>query len=136
NNGQVAMREVDDVHDAEQERQSAGEERVEAAEQDALNNRVHPAHASAPGDLTVVLTPFALAPFALAPFEPLPGRRPATPKYAPSIWPGVRSAGRPSSVIRPSSRQCTIDATRSVWLTSCSTSSTVTPPASSCGSSA
>src|SRR5262249_13392927 len=109
--------------DTEQERKTAGEQRVETAEQDALNDRVDPAHASAPDDVA-------------APCAPLPRRRPATPKYAPSICPGVRSAGGPSRVIRPSSRQCTIDATRSAWLTSCSTSRTVTPVASNCGSSA
>src|SRR5215469_9175135 len=59
-----------------------------------------------------------------------------TPKYASSICPPVSEAGGPASVIRPSSRQCTCDATASAWLTSCSTSRIVTPDAASFGSSA
>ena len=41
---EVAVREVDDAHDAEEQRQAAGEERVEAADEDPLDNGVHPVH--------------------------------------------------------------------------------------------
>ena len=37
---EVAMREVDEAHDAEDQRQAGGEERVEAAEQHALDDDV------------------------------------------------------------------------------------------------
>ena len=40
--GEVAVREVDDPHDAEHQRQPAGEQPVEAAEQDALDDVVDP----------------------------------------------------------------------------------------------
>ena len=43
---QVAMREIDQPHDAEDQRQAGGEERVEAAEQDSLEERVEPAESS------------------------------------------------------------------------------------------
>ena len=46
--GDVAMGEVDDAHDAEHQRQPAGEQGVKAAEQDALEEHVHPIHGSDP----------------------------------------------------------------------------------------
>ena len=46
--GDVAVREVDDAHDAEDQRQPAGEQRVEPAEQDPLHDRVDPGHAAPP----------------------------------------------------------------------------------------
>ena len=46
----------------------------------------------------------------------------------------VTSDGRPSSVVWPSSRHWRCEATRSAWLTSCSTSSTVSPVDRICGS--
>ena len=45
---QVAMGEVDQPHDAEDEAEARGEERVEAAEQHALHDRVEPVHARHP----------------------------------------------------------------------------------------
>ena len=45
---QVAMREIDEPHDAEDERQPGGEERIEPTEQDALENGIRPIHESAP----------------------------------------------------------------------------------------
>ena len=39
---QVAMGEIDQPHDAEDQRQAGGEQRIEAAEQDALDDRVEP----------------------------------------------------------------------------------------------
>ena len=49
---QAAVREVDDAHDAEHERQSAGDQRVIAAEQDALEDLVDEDHdgAASPRD--------------------------------------------------------------------------------------
>ena len=41
---QVTVGEVDEPHHAEAERQSGGEQRVEAADQDALHDRVDPRH--------------------------------------------------------------------------------------------
>ena len=46
---EVAVGEVDDAHDPEEQGQPAGEERVEAAEEDALDDRVDPVHAALPG---------------------------------------------------------------------------------------
>src|SRR5215469_572783 len=103
--GEIAVRQVDDLHDTEHQRQAAREQRVQATEHDALKYCIDPGHAR-------------------------------TPKYASSIWPPVSEAGGPASVIRPSSRQCTCDATASAWLTSCSTTRIVTPDAASFGSSA
>ena len=45
---QAAVREVDDPHDAEHERQAAGDQRVIAAEQHALDDLVDEDHAGAP----------------------------------------------------------------------------------------
>ena len=45
---QVAMGDVDQPHDAEDERQAGGEQRVEPADQDALYDGVDPIHQSAP----------------------------------------------------------------------------------------
>ena len=45
---QVAMGEVDQAHDAEDEAEARGEQRVEAAEQDALHDGVEPVHARHP----------------------------------------------------------------------------------------
>ncbi len=39
---EVAMREIDQPHDAEDQRQAGGEQRIEAAEQDALDDGVEP----------------------------------------------------------------------------------------------
>src|SRR6478735_2180719 len=44
---QVAVGQVDDLHHAEHQRQPAGEQRVETADQDPLDDRVNPAHAGA-----------------------------------------------------------------------------------------
>ncbi len=41
---QVAMRDVDQPHDAEDQRQPGGEQRIEPAEQDALQHGVDPLH--------------------------------------------------------------------------------------------
>ena len=43
---EIAVGEVDDAHDAEDERQPGGEERVEPAEQQALEDGVDPRHRS------------------------------------------------------------------------------------------
>ena len=40
---QIAMRQVDEAHDAENDREAGGIQRIEAAEQDSLQYRVHPA---------------------------------------------------------------------------------------------
>ena len=45
---EVAVGEVDDPHHAEHQREPAREQRVEAAEQDALDDVVDPGHASTP----------------------------------------------------------------------------------------
>ena len=45
---QVAMGEIDQPHDAEDEAEAGGEQRIEPAEQDALDDRVEPVHAAAP----------------------------------------------------------------------------------------
>ncbi len=45
---EVAVGEVDQAHDAEDQRQPGGEERVETAQQDALHDRVEPGHGSGP----------------------------------------------------------------------------------------
>ena len=42
---QIAMRDVDQPHDPENQRQAGGKQRVEAANQDALNDGVDPMHA-------------------------------------------------------------------------------------------
>ena len=70
---EVAMREVDQPHDAEDQRQAGGVERVEPAEQHALDDGVEPG-----------------------------GHRAQSPKYAAWIASRVSSAGRPESVMRPS----------------------------------
>ncbi len=44
----VAMGDIDEPHDPEDQRQSGREQRVEAADQHALNDRVQPIHAAAP----------------------------------------------------------------------------------------
>ena len=46
--GEVAVGEVDDPHDAEHQRQPAGEDRVVPAEEHALDDLVDPGHASPP----------------------------------------------------------------------------------------
>ena len=46
---EVAVGEVDNPHDAEEQRQPAGKERVEAAEEDPLDDCVDPVHAALPG---------------------------------------------------------------------------------------
>jgi hypothetical protein len=45
---EIAVREVDDPHQAEHQREPAGEQPVEAAEQDALDDVVDPDHTSTP----------------------------------------------------------------------------------------
>jgi hypothetical protein len=45
---EVAMGEVDEPHDAEDQAEPGGEERVEPAEQDALDDGIEPVHAAAP----------------------------------------------------------------------------------------
>ena len=80
---QVAVRQVDDPHRAEQQRQAAGEQRVEPAEQDPLDDAFDPVHAAT---------------------RP----RPRRPKYAASICSGVNSDGRPSQ--RGASLQQALDA--------------------------
>src|SRR5947209_15940960 len=107
---EVAVREVDDLHDPEHEREPAGEQRVQSAGQDALDDGVDPGH-----------------------YGSLTSSARSKPKYAASTCSGVTSDGRPSSVVWPSSRHCRRDATRSAWLTSCSTSSTVSPDSRICG---
>src|SRR6185437_14896980 len=94
-----AVREVDDPHHAEHERQPGGEQCVEPAEQDAVHDRVHPCHA-APR---------------------------ASPKYASVTCSRESSPAAPSSTSRPSSMQTTREATRSARERSCSTSSIVVP---------
>ena len=44
--GEVAVREVDDTDDAEQQRQPAGEQREQPAQHQPLDDRVHPDHDS------------------------------------------------------------------------------------------
>ena len=83
---QVAVRQVDHLHRAEQEREAAREQREEPADEDALDDRVDPAHDADP----VV----------------------DSPKYAASISSGVNWSGRPSSVVRPSRRHWIRDAAR------------------------
>ena len=41
---EVAVGQVDEAHDAEDERQAGREQRVQPAEQDALDDRVDPVH--------------------------------------------------------------------------------------------
>src|SRR5439155_22997096 len=106
--GQVAVREVDDLHHAEQERETGRGQSVEATEQDPLDDRVGPGHVPAPASLR--------------------------PKYAASICSGLNSSGRPCSVVRPSRTHWILEATRTAWLTSCSTSKTAIPPRSISGS--
>ena len=69
------MGEVDQPHDAEDERQAGGVERVEPAQEHALKDGVDPDH------------------------------HPHTPKYAAWMASWLSSAGRPVSVIRPSWKQ-------------------------------
>src|SRR5580704_4609989 len=114
----VAVRQVDDLHDPEHQRQAAREQRVQAAEHDTLNYCIDPGHVLAPGSWSTGGRRVALA---------------ARPKYAASICSVVSAPGGPASVIRPSSRQCTSAATARAWLTSCSTSRIVTPAAASSG---
>ena len=45
---QIAMREIDQPHDAEDEAQAGCEQRVEPAQENALDNCVEPVHAAAP----------------------------------------------------------------------------------------
>ena len=45
---EVAMRDVDQPHDAEHQRQTRREQRIEPAEKDALHDDVEPFHASTP----------------------------------------------------------------------------------------
>ena len=64
---------------------------------------------------------------------PGPGPGPRGRSRRPRPVPAVTSDGRPSRVVCPSSRHCRWEATRRAWLTSCSTSSTVSPLARICG---
>ncbi len=97
--GQIAVSQVDDPHHAEHQREPAGEEGIEPAEQDALDDRVDPGHAAA---------------------------RPR-PKYASVTCSRVSSSALPSRTTRPSSMQMTRPATRMARPRSCSTSRTVVP---------
>ena len=45
---EIAVSQVDDAHHPEDEREPGGEERVEAAEEEALEDGVHPPHRHAP----------------------------------------------------------------------------------------
>jgi hypothetical protein len=45
---QVAMGEVDQPHDAEDQRQAGSKQRVQPAKQDALDDGIDPDHAAAP----------------------------------------------------------------------------------------
>ena len=46
---QIAMGEIDQPHDAEDQRQAGGEQRIQAAKQNALNDRAEPIeHAQCP----------------------------------------------------------------------------------------
>src|SRR5262249_31247408 len=99
-----AVREVDDPHHAVHEREPRREQRVQAAEQDSLDDGIYPAHAP---------TPCAC-----------PRER---PKYASVTCSRVSSAAVPSSTTRPSSRHTTRSATLIARARSCSTSRIVVP---------
>ena len=45
---QVAMGDIDQPHDAEDQRQAGGEQRIEPADQNALDDDVDPGHAHIP----------------------------------------------------------------------------------------
>ena len=47
--GEVAVGQIDDPNHAEEQRQSAGEERIEATEHDPLDDRVDPVHGAPAG---------------------------------------------------------------------------------------
>ena len=98
---EVAVGQVDDAHDAEDEREPGGEERVEAAEQQrpARSCRARPP---------------------LSPVPEVGGGDPRARRGPP---------GRPSSETAPLRKQYTRWASGSTWLTSCSTTSVVVPSA-------
>ena len=95
---QVAVRQVDDPHHAEHEREPARKHRIEGAEKDALEDRVDDGQA---------------------------GR--LSPKYAPTTRSRSSEAASPSRTTRPSSMQITRPATFNARVRSCSTSKTVAP---------
>src|ERR1017187_8637224 len=107
----VAVREVDDPHDAEHERQAASEQCVEATEQEALNDGVDPTHIDSAGG------------------EPsdCPAGGVRRPKYASVMSSRLTDAVADSSAILPSRRQITRSATDIAGRRSFSTSTTVEP---------
>lgn len=105
---QHTVGEVHDPHHTEHERQACGEQGVQAAQQNALDEGVDPHHQEAS----------------------------LIPKYADVISSRDRDAGVPSSTTRPSNRHSSRSATRSAWFTSCSTNSTLVPSATIAGTAA
>ena len=164
--GEVAVRQVDDLHDPEHQRQPAGEQRVEAADQDSLDDGVDPGHndsASSGDDLPRPPCswgdPSPQTPLGRGPIPPDPhlgAARPPVPPVPPAPARGRtlrRTRGGPEAEVRgldlgwgdvgrlglpgwydPRAGTARCDATRRAWLTSCSTSSTVSPVARICGS--
>src|SRR5215813_11481975 len=87
--GQVAVREVDHLHDPEHQRQAAGEQRVEPARQDALDDGVDPVHnvPASPGGAIPPRPPLLTGGLSAPPNPPGPPDPPcsrAKPKYAAS----------------------------------------------------
>src|SRR5204862_5254846 len=98
-----AVREVDDPHHPEHQREPRSQQRVDPAEEDTVHERVDPAHAC-----------------------PLP-----RPKYASVTCSRLSSPALPSSTSRPSSMQTTRVAAPIARARSCSTSTIVVPSATS-----